>query len=163
MNPQRGSILAGVVGLTAGLSAVVAGFLAIATTTNRVETDSEADMKTHYAAEAGMHMGIRWLRTYPKDKTSLPDWPASPIAINNAFGTYSDFEGVQVKVIFQSSAGEYQNHKLRSLATLGPGRDTVEISMYLALTNDASTENYNGSNIFGVDLGVWSETIHPGK
>ncbi|MBW8888366.1 MAG: hypothetical protein JF616_11480 [Fibrobacteres bacterium] len=175
MKGQRGSILAGVVGLTVGITAAIAGFLVVAGNTTRLEADSESDIQLHYAAQSAMVMGLRWLRSYPDP--SIPpnghlgddNWPAQPIVLNSpgnndtaiTANNYSAMDGAQVKVVFSATPTEFEHHKLRCLATMGSGKDTLEINYYVKSAG-ATTENENGATLYSLATAQWRETIHPG-
>jgi len=161
MKRQRGSILAGVVGLTVVVTAALGGFLVMVGSSNRIEADSETETQLHYAAESAMDMGLRWLRTYPVTKTNVSNWPAAPITLNSATGDFTLQDGAWVKVIFSASPAEFEAHKLRCFATLGSGRDTLEINYYLALTTQVQ-EDEGGTTLYGLATAQWRETIHPG-
>lgn len=173
MTGQRGSILAGVVGLTVGLTAALAGFLVMATNSNRLEADSESETQLHYAAESAMEMGLRWLRTYPGEPTPLhltdDDWPTNPVVLNSAnndpaaaANNYTTMDGAQVKVVFfanHSGAGE--KHAIRCFATFGSGRDTLEINYYVKWQG-RTPETENGTALYELVTSQWRETVHPG-
>jgi hypothetical protein len=163
MRGQRGSILVGVIGLSAVVSAALAAFLVMASSSNGLQADSEAETRLHYAAESAMSMGLRWLRTYPVSKTSDVTWPAAPVVLNSAGNNFTLMDGAWVKVIFLATPGEFQDHKIRCFATLGSGRDTLEINYFLALTNVNNPEFYNGNPIYSLSMAQWRETIHPGR
>lgn len=164
MKGERGSVLAGVVGLSAVVSAALAGFLMMATNSNRFQADSEAESQLHYAAESAMDLGIRWLRIYPDTKTNDQTWPATPVCLNSTAGNYTLMEGAWVKVLFFATPGEYQNHKIRCFATFGTHRDTLEINYYLASTDMNSSEvDVNGTTLYQLNMGQWREILHPGR
>jgi hypothetical protein len=158
---QRGSILAGVIGLAVGITTAVAGFAVLAGNSGRVVADAQADAQMHLAAESGIYMGLRWLRAYPDTYTNLATWPTSPLTLNSALGDFSDFEGVKVKVRFYATPGQYQNHQLQALATYGAGRDTLEITVYFATTQMSSTETDGTATLYALNLARWTETLHP--
>jgi hypothetical protein len=162
MNGQRGSILASVVGFSVVITAALGGFLVLAGNSARFGADSETETRLHYAAESAMAMGLRWLRTYPGTKTQDALWPTAPVVLNSATNGFTLMDGVWVKVVFLASPGEYQLHKLRCYATLGPGRDTLETNYYLALTTQ-NQEDEAGTTLYGLTMAQWRQTIHPGR
>ena len=161
MKRQRGSILVGVIGLSAIVTVALAGFLTMAGSSNRLQADSESEIQLHYAAESAMDMGLRWLRTYPSTKTGNPAWPASPVYLNSILGDFTDLEGCKVRVRFSATPGEFEPHKITCFATFGGGRDTLEINYYLATTVD-NQEVENGTTLSGLTMSQWREIIHPG-
>jgi hypothetical protein len=163
MNGQQGSILAGVVGLTVGITAALAAFLVVAGSSNRLEADSESETQLHYSAQSAMTMGLRWLRIFPDTKTNDLTWPATAVCLNSMPGNFTIMDGVWVKVVFFATPGEYQNHRIRCFATMGSGRDTLEINYYLASTDmNSSKIDGNGATLYQLNMGQWRETIHPG-
>jgi hypothetical protein len=162
MKGQRGSVLAGVMGFTVGITAALGGFLVFAGGSNRLEADSEAEAQLHFGAESAMAMGLRWLRTYPDAKTHIATWPAAPIVLNSASDNFTLMEGVWVKIKFLATPTGFQSHKLQCFATLGSGRDTLEINYYLALTQ-GTTEDEAGTTLYDLTMAQRRQTIHPGK
>lgn len=164
MKGQRGSVLAGVVGFTVLITAALGSFLVFAGGSTRLEADSEAEAQLHHAAESAMAMGLRWLRTYPDTKTGDKNWPASPVVLNSATNDFTYIGGAWIKVIFMATPSPaFQEHKLRCLATLGSGRDTLEINYFLSGTSNSSLETEAGTTLYKVSMIQWRETIHPGR
>ena len=165
---ERGSLLVTVLGLSILLTAAAAGFIALAAHTGGAGADELRYSQTLYAAESGLHMGIRWCKQYPKAKF-LPgseSWADGMTLTQDSDipGTagWADFDGIKVKVVFKRGAPGGGYHELGSFATAGPGEDTVKLSLQIT----GAVDEVGGTpptSFAGGYLNTWTEDLIPGR
>jgi hypothetical protein len=123
LNRQKGSILAGVLALSVAMTAVAGGYVLMAGNTAGRRLDSQEDLRLHYAAEAGMLVGVRWLKEYGPEYIQNKLW-TDTVRIS---GPEYRIDNCPVSVVLFLTAGGW--YRFRSLATLGDKRDTLAITL----------------------------------
>src|SRR4051812_13279010 len=100
MKSQKGSVLVGMVALSAVLTMVAGGYL-FATANSGSEVEKSADENgLHYAAETGMQIGVRWMRNYYPtffNETWSGSWIITP------GGDFAVIDGYKIKVKIQGN------------------------------------------------------------
>lgn len=141
------------------------GLIMMASNAAGLEISSSDDQQLHYAAEAGMQMGIRWTRNYLPSRFTPPqaywlpeneDVEISKDASGN-FG-YVPIDGKQVRVVIRRTPPpNYANHMLKVFAKDDGKPGVLEINVWITLVA-ASTDP---GCISVPSLAIWRETYHP--
>ena len=155
MKNQQGSILVGILALSLVMTMAAGGFILLSgNTTNRVSM-SQQNLQLHYAAEAGIHLAVRWTRNYPIDKINDVTW-ADPLDLTTGLNGYDILNGYKIKVtIFNGGAG---THWLKSFA-IGPDHtDSLEITQQINIATVAPAPFKSTPA-----LSKWIEIIPPGQ
>jgi hypothetical protein len=171
MSKQRGSVLIGVMALSLLMTIAASGFILVTANTANDGLGSAANRQLHYAAESGLYLGIRWARSYDVGDPAVltiddPTWWADGLVLTkDQYGTagFADIDGMSVMVILgPDPAGG--RHRLTSLATAGPGQDTLEIFQAINFATQGDRSGSGDASILcSPAMDKWVETVHPGK
>jgi hypothetical protein len=171
MRGQSGSILVTVLALSLILTAAVGSYLALGANAGGANADSQRLSMSYLAAESGLNLGVRWCAYYTdanlKDVTWANNLVLTESAIPGVAG-WADFDGVQVKVVFNVGTGLKAGfHELDSYATMGPGRDTIKLTMQITGADPISGAPIGAPVSQFTDnkgyLNYWTDSLFPGK
>jgi hypothetical protein len=160
MNSQKGSVLVGVLGLCVAITIAASGLITTAANVSGTEIDSGRDLQLHYAAEAGMQMGVRWTRAFAYADVSNSAWPAGQPAfvVTRGDAGFETINGMKVKVVFLSGVAGGGVHTLQIIAK-DPTRPrgTLEINWQINSADPSSPLPLKSKP----NLAKWKEFYHP--
>ncbi len=136
MRSQRGSVLAGVLGLSVVMAIAAGGMIVASGNAGNLTSASNQDLSLHYAAESGMLMGARWIRTHTQTTYASPLWTTGTLDLT---GGYSLLDGFQVKTWIEHISGGIDT--LRTRAFLEGGKDTLQLSWTVDAVGNAADPN----------------------
>lgn len=151
MKNQRGSVLVGVIGISIAMSVAAGGFILLSANTAGTEVRSATNLRLHYAAESGIFMGVRWVKTHNFVGTAWPSY----LVITPDEESFTTIDGIKVKVTFETGAAGGGNYQLRSVATQGDNMEKVEVSWQI------NSFNPDAANKAVPSLQNWKETYTP--
>lgn len=155
---QQGSILVGVLVISATMALAGGAFIILAGNADRDVGISESDYNLHYAAESAMQMGAGWIRGHDSAFHD-PTWAGNTELTIGADG-YALIEGVWTRcsILGQPAAGP-PIRSLNCTATYGARRDTLNISWTL---DSVRRDTYIATQSRPY-FSNWTETYRPGR
>jgi|GEM_PF-7122899 len=155
MKSQRGSILVGVIGLSLVMTVAATGLVMITTNSANVAEYRQGDVDIHAAAEAGMQMGVAWIRNYHPNEIdsyggSQRISPTDFVILNGY--TVND----SITCLLPPAVPEC---RLIVTATLGPQHDSLTITWDMV-----NSPMPGGPTPFNCTptMSNWQETLTPG-
>jgi hypothetical protein len=154
MKTQRGSVLVGVVALSLAMSVAAGGLILLSGNAAKDNQMSTENLSLHYAAESGMYLGVNWMRLHPRGEMISSTWVGPLVLTGSGGGEYSSIDGIPVRVSFHD--GPPGIRILKSIATQGAGKDTLELTWRVYQADSIDATHWKPR------LNHWTETFRPG-
>lgn len=152
MKGQRGSVLVGILSLGLIVTLMAGSYLVLAGNSGTADDIALEDVALKNAAESGINLGLRWMRTRTPGYLAHQNLTSMPLTIGT--DNFMDLDDFKVRVRI---TGVHLALRLESMATRGAGRDTCRIIQQIADITDLNTPGTESD----LTLGPWQETILP--